>query len=131
MDAPRAPCEVVLQSPVPATGRADHRRSASRRHLAAHHGLRRGELSRDGRHLSRDRSRKAPRLRHGRRRWLPRIDPQRPDSVPLVSVTFDDAPDNSTEMTLTLVLPSTMSDEEAKRWSEFPMRDGWGDTIDR
>jgi len=60
----------------------------------------------------------------------PRIDPERPEEAPVVTVAFNEV-DGKTEMVFHLALPEGLSDDEARQWIERGIRRGWGDTIGR
>jgi uncharacterized protein YndB with AHSA1/START domain len=61
----------------------------------------------------------------------PKLDPMKPDDAPLVTLTFRDNGDGTTEQTLHSSLPASMSDARAAEWLATGMREGWGATIDR
>ena len=61
----------------------------------------------------------------------PKLDPGKPDDAPIVTLTFRDNGDGTTEQTLHSSLPESMSDERAAEWLATGMQEGWGMTIDR
>jgi uncharacterized protein YndB with AHSA1/START domain len=61
----------------------------------------------------------------------PKIDPDRSEDGPLVTLTFSDIA-GSTEMVLQFTLPDHLSEDAVREWMGTPyMREGWGETIDR
>jgi uncharacterized protein YndB with AHSA1/START domain len=70
---------------------------------------------------------------HGAVGGWPEIDPERPDDVPQVTLTFKETGHSgeSTDMTLRVDFPDHLSDAEVEKLIASGMRDGWGMTIDR
>jgi uncharacterized protein YndB with AHSA1/START domain len=60
----------------------------------------------------------------------PRLDPDRLDDGPLVTVVFGQV-DGRTELTVHVELPAHLSDEGVHEWWSRGIRAGWRDTIDR
>jgi uncharacterized protein YndB with AHSA1/START domain len=60
----------------------------------------------------------------------PKIDPDRLDDSPLVTVTLSRL-DGRTEMTVHVELPASFSEAEVREWWSIGVRDGWRDTVDR
>jgi uncharacterized protein YndB with AHSA1/START domain len=60
----------------------------------------------------------------------PKLDPDRLDESPLVTVTLRPV-DGRTEMTLHVELPTHISEERVQEWWSPHVRDGWRDTVDR
>jgi uncharacterized protein YndB with AHSA1/START domain len=60
----------------------------------------------------------------------PKLDPDRLDESPLVTVTLSPVGER-TEMTLHVELPAALSDESAQEWWTKGVRDGWRDTVHR
>jgi uncharacterized protein YndB with AHSA1/START domain len=60
----------------------------------------------------------------------PRLDPDRPDESPLVSVVFAQV-DGRTELTVHVELPAHLSEDGVQEWWSLGIRDGWRDTVDR
>jgi uncharacterized protein YndB with AHSA1/START domain len=60
----------------------------------------------------------------------PKIDLDRLDDAPLVTVTFDRV-DGRTEMNVHVELPASLSEDEMHEWFSMGIRDGWRDTVDR
>jgi uncharacterized protein YndB with AHSA1/START domain len=61
----------------------------------------------------------------------PKLDPEKPDDAPVVTLTFRDNGDGTTEQTLHSSLPESMPDDRAAEWLATGMRDGWGMTVGR
>jgi len=59
----------------------------------------------------------------------PKLDPDRLDDSPLVTVTLDRRGDR-TEMTLQVEVPATLQDDGVPQWWSMA-RDGWRATVDR
>jgi uncharacterized protein YndB with AHSA1/START domain len=60
----------------------------------------------------------------------PRLDPDRLDDSPLVTVVFGQV-DGRTELTVHVELPAHLSEEGVQEWWSLGIRDGWRDTVDR
>ena len=60
----------------------------------------------------------------------PKIDLDRPDDGPLVTLRFRSA-GMGTEMDLEVQLPDHISEEKTSEWLATGMREGWGMTVDR
>jgi uncharacterized protein YndB with AHSA1/START domain len=60
----------------------------------------------------------------------PKLDPDRLDESPHVTVTLARA-GGSTEMTVHVELPASLSREEVEEWLSLGIRNGWQDTVDR
>ena len=60
----------------------------------------------------------------------PELDPERLDESPNVTVLLSGR-DGRTEMVVTVELPATVSEDEAREWLEMGITNGWRDTVDR
>jgi uncharacterized protein YndB with AHSA1/START domain len=60
----------------------------------------------------------------------PRIDPDRPEDGPVVTVTLTPIGER-TEMVFHLGLPDHLPDDRVREWFAQGVRAGWSDTIDR
>jgi uncharacterized protein YndB with AHSA1/START domain len=60
----------------------------------------------------------------------PRLDPDRLDDSPQVTVTLRKL-DGHTDMTVHVELPASLSEKEVQEWWSRGIRDGWRDTVDR
>ena len=60
----------------------------------------------------------------------PKLDPDRLDDSPQVTVTLRDA-GTQTEMIVHVVLPDDLSQEAVEEWLSLGIRNGWFDTVDR
>jgi uncharacterized protein YndB with AHSA1/START domain len=60
----------------------------------------------------------------------PKLDPERLDESPLVTVTLR-AAGAGTEMSVHVELPACLSPEEVQDWFSIGVREGWRDTVDR
>ena len=60
----------------------------------------------------------------------PELDPERLDDSPLVTVLLSGL-GGRTELMVTVELPASLSEAEAREWFELGIRDGWRDTVDR
>jgi uncharacterized protein YndB with AHSA1/START domain len=60
----------------------------------------------------------------------PKVDPDRLDESPLVTVSLRDT-EGRTEMTVHVELPAHLSDEQAAEWMALGINNGWRDTVDR
>ena len=60
----------------------------------------------------------------------PELDPERLDESPNVTVLLSGR-DGRTEMLVTVELPATVSEDEAREWLEMGITNGWRDTVDR
>ncbi len=60
----------------------------------------------------------------------PKLDPERLDESPQVTVTLCEA-GAQTEMTIHVALPDGLSEERVQEWLSLGIRDGWRDTVDR
>jgi uncharacterized protein YndB with AHSA1/START domain len=60
----------------------------------------------------------------------PKIDPERIDDSPLVTVTLTPAGER-TELSVHVELPASLSEAEVEDWFSMGVRDGWRDTVDR
>ena len=60
----------------------------------------------------------------------PELDPVRLDDSPLVTVLLSGL-GGRTELMVTVELPASLSEAEAREWFELGIRDGWRDTVDR
>ena len=60
----------------------------------------------------------------------PELDPERLDESPTVTVLLS-GKDGRTEMLVTVELPESLSETEAREWLEMGITNGWRDTVDR
>lgn len=60
----------------------------------------------------------------------PKLDPDRLDDSPQVTVTLRDA-GKRTEMLVQVALPDDLSQEAVEEWLSLGIRNGWSDTVDR
>jgi uncharacterized protein YndB with AHSA1/START domain len=60
----------------------------------------------------------------------PKIDPERLDDSPLVTVTLSQV-SGKTEMTVHVELPASLSEAEVHEWLSLGIQNGWRDTVDR
>ena len=60
----------------------------------------------------------------------PKIDPERLDDGPLVTVTLSQV-SGKTEMTVHVELPASLSEAEVHEWLSLGIQNGWRDTVDR
>ena len=60
----------------------------------------------------------------------PELNPERLDESPNVTVLLSGR-DGRTEMLVTVELPATVSEDEAREWLEMGITNGWRDTVDR
>ena len=60
----------------------------------------------------------------------PKLDPDRLDDSPLVTVVFSRV-DGRTELIVHVELPAGLSDDGVREWWSLPVREGWRDTVDR
>ena len=60
----------------------------------------------------------------------PELDPERLDESPNVTVLLSGR-DGRTEMLVTVELPASLSENEAREWFEMGITNGWRDTVDR
>ncbi len=61
----------------------------------------------------------------------PDLDPAHPGDAPLTTLEFSETGPGTTEMSLTVTFPDSMTPARADEWLTTGMREGWGATIDR
>jgi uncharacterized protein YndB with AHSA1/START domain len=60
----------------------------------------------------------------------PKLDPDKLDDSPLVTVTFSQVR-GRTELTVHVELPASFSEDQVQEWLSMGVRQGWRDTVDR